>query len=412
MSIKNIVIVNDRAYISGGAGKVAFISGKELARRGYRVIVFAAAAPIDKSLEEAGVKVVCLGQHGILQEKNRLRAAVQGIWNIKAYKEFKRLLIALNPHETIIHFHGWTKALSASVLFAASQYEIPIAVTIHDYFLFCPNGGLYNYTTHKLCNKHPCSCTCYFTNCDSRNYLQKIWRSTRSIIQKKILYRAHGKIFFISIGETNFKLSYNALNPYAKKWYHVQNPIELNRNKPVDICSNDKYLFIGRLSPEKGINLFCQALTDLGLSGIVLGNGDGTIKDDLQNQYSNIDFVGWITGYDMEQKIRKGKALIFSSLWYEGAPLTIPEMMSYGIPCIVPDKCAASEMVVDGQTGYVFKIGDVESLKDSILKYEKTDRIQMQKNIIKNFHPENYSLEYHVNRLEEVYKDIMRSHLE
>lgn len=408
MSIKNIVIVNDRAYVSGGAGKVAFMSGKELARRGYRVIVFAAAAPIDKSLEEAGVEVICLGQHGILQEKNRLKAAVQGIWNVKAYKEFKRLLTTLNPHETIIHFHGWTKALSASVLFAASRYKIPIAVTIHDYFLFCPNGGLYDYTTHKICNKHPYSCSCYLTNCDSRNYLQKIWRILRLYIQNKTLCK-NKKITFLYISEMSKKNSLPYL-PQGTRMMYLPNPVELGDNETVNISNNEYYLYLGRLSPEKGADLFCKALTELGLKGLLVG--DGHIKQELQTKYPHMEFAGWASGERKKQLMRRAKALIFPSLWYETFGLTVAEAKSYGIPCIVPDRCAASEQVEDGITGYIFKIGDVESLKKAIIKYEKTDIIQMQKNIQESFHPENFSLDNHIKRLESVYADIMRSHLE
>lgn len=407
MSVKNIIIVNDFAYINGGAGKVALMSAKALAKRNYHVIVFAAVEPIDNSLKDIGIEIICTEQNDILREKNRLKAAVQGIWNVKAYKELKRLLATLNPYETIIHFHGWSKALSASVLFAASRYEIPIAVTIHDYFLFCPNGGLYNYNTHKICDKQPYSCTCYFTNCDSRNYPQKIWRSMRGIVQKEILNRMRNCISFISIGETNRRVSFDSLNPYAKKWYNVQNPIELNGNEPVNISSNSKYLFIGRLSPEKGVDLFCQALTELELSGIVLGDCSGSIKEDLQKRYPNIEFTGWLTGHDMQKRITEGKALIFPSLWYEGAPLTIPEMMSFGIPCIVPDKCAASEMIIDGQTGYVFKIGDINSLKKAILKYEQTDIKQMQRQMLSTFSRENYTEEKHIYKLIKIYEEVL-----
>lgn len=405
--IRNILIINDYAHINGGAGKVALMSAKALSNRNYRVIVFTAVAPIDKSLEGAGVEIICTGQNDILHEKNKLKAAVQGIWNMKAYKVFRKILTTLNPHETIIHFHSWNKALSISILYAATRSHIPIAITIHDYFLFCPNGGIYEYPTRKICEKKPYSCACYFNNCDSRNYVQKLWRSVRGIIQKKIvLDRMHKNIFFISIGETNHHLAYKYLNSYAKKLYNIQNPIELNRHEPVDICSNNKYLFIGRLSPEKGVYLFCQALTDLGLSGIVLG--DGRIKDNLRKRYPNIEFAGWLTGSDMEGKIREGKALLFPSLWYEGAPLTIPEIMSYGIPCIVPDKCAASELVDDGKTGYVFKIGDINSLKETILRYEQTNVGNMQQNIKKTFHFDNFSMDSHIRTLIAAYNDMVQ----
>ena len=60
---------------------------------------------------------------------------------------------------------------------------------------------------------------------------------------------------------------------------------------------------------------------------------------------------------------KKAKALVFTSLCYETFGLSVAEARSYGIPCIVPDSCAASEQVIDGETGYLFKTGNLDSLK-------------------------------------------------
>lgn len=94
---------------------------------------------------------------------------------------------------------------------------------------------------------------------------------------------------------------------------------------------------------------------------------------ELKEKYPKIVFCGWVDGEEKEKFILKGKGLIFPSLWYEGSPLTILEMKSCGIPCIVPDKCAASEDIKDGFTGFVFQTGSLYSLKKAIMKYEKVD---------------------------------------
>ena len=62
--------------------------------------------------------------------------------------------------------------------------------------------------------------------------------------------------------------------------------------------------------------------------------------------------------------------------------LVVAEMKSYGIPCIVPDRCAASEQIEEGKTGYIFESGNLESLKECICKYEQTDIIKLQNNIL------------------------------
>lgn len=401
--LKTIVIINDCAYVSGGAGKVAFMSAKALASLGYRVIAFTAAGPIDQFLIDASVEVICLGQKDILQEKNKLKAMMQGIWNNLAYTRFKELLQTLDPTTTVLHFHGWSKSLSSSVLSAASEFSFPVVVTMHDYFLHCPNLGLYNYRTQQICHKTPSSFCCYVSNCDSRNYVIKLWRSVRGMVQKCILRKFRKRIDFIYIGETNKKVSMPSLDRYAHSWNFVQNPIDLNLHNPVEITKNDKYLFVARLSAEKGIEMFCEALTQLELKGIVLG--DGPLRANIEKKYPNIEFAGWVTGKEMDAKIRECKALLFPSLWYEGAPLTIPEMLSYGIPCIVPDQCAASELIEDGKNGFIFKSGNLESLKEVVLKFENTDILSIQNYIKKTFDCKKYSLERHIEILLKVYND-------
>ena len=98
--VSNIIIVNDFAFINGGAGSVAIRTACELSRRGKRVFFFAGVAPVDACLEATGVKVFCLNQYDILNNSNRLEAIIQGLWNQKAYKEFDKLLSSLDLQKT------------------------------------------------------------------------------------------------------------------------------------------------------------------------------------------------------------------------------------------------------------------------------------------------------------------------
>lgn len=403
--LKNILIVNDFAFVNGGAGKVAISSAIGLSRLGYNVTLFTAVGPIDESLKDTNVKVVCLWQKDILSDPNRLRAVRQGVWNKLAKKELSKLLTGLNQNETIVHFHAWIKALSPSVLKAVAELEFKTVITLHDYFLFCPNGGLFNYQTLKICDKKASSTKCLFCNCDVRSYSQKIWRYIRQIVQWKVMKEIRN-INIIYISELNKKVSYLYLENISKKWYFIKNPVDINEQLAVDIQHNNKYLFMARLSSEKGIDLFCKAMRDLHLKGYVLG--DGYLKEKLRTEYPEIEFHGWVTGKKKSDLISQCKVLVFPSLWYEGAPLTIIEMKSYGIPCIVPDNCSASEEIIDDETGFIFKSGDLRSLKNAILKFEKADKLYMQQKIMETFKLENYTLKKHCTQLINVYKDILQ----
>ncbi len=403
MKLKNVIIVNDFAHVNGGVGQVAFSSAKELSHRGYNVVLFTAVSPIDESLEIDGVKVVCLAQKDILTEKNRLRAIVQGCWNKKAYDAFKDLLRVYCPSDTIIHLHGWMKALSPSVLAVTAKTNFKVVLTLHDYFTFCPNGGLFNYQSKKICEVKPSSVACLCTNCDARNYPQKVWRYVRQMFQNYFL-RKNKNLTIVYISDTNRRVSELALKGIAKKWCFVQNPVSLV-NEVIDISNNDKYLFMGRLSEEKGCVLFCQAIKDLNLKGVVIG--DGYLRGKLERDFPNIEFKGWLSGTEKHDVIKEAKCFVFPSLWYEGAPLTIVEMKSCGLPAIVPNKCSASEEIKDGVTGYVFEYGNLDSLKAAILKFENSNIVNFQENVTNSFDATKYSRACHVDSLLSVYNDAL-----
>ena len=402
--VRNIIIINDFAHINGGAGKVAISSAIGLSGLGYDVVLFSAVPPVCKELAGSNVKVICLGQADILNDSDRARAMVNGIWNNLARNEFRKLLSAYNPDDTIVHCHAWIKALSASVLDVAAERGFRSVITLHDYFLFCPNGGLFNYRTSRICDKKASSLDCLLCNCDARNYPQKVWRYIRQIFQWHALKKA-GKVNVIYISELNRKVSLPYLGSVTGKWYYVCNPVELGNGVKVDIVNNKKYLCIARLSKEKGVELFCKAMTDLHLDGCVLG--DGYLMEELKGKYKNVDFVGWVDGKEKDEHLGKATCFVFPSLWYETFGLVVTENLSRGIPCIVGDKNAACELVDDGETGFIFKSGNLESLKAAIMKYEKSDKQYMQDKIIETFDADKFSLKCHCQRLIEVYADIL-----
>ena len=407
--LKNIIIVNDRAYIDGGAGYVAITSAIALAKRRYNVILFSAIGPIDSSLKESGVKVICLNQCGILEDRNRLRAIVQGIWNNKAYKELNKTLDKLNKDETIVHVHAYSKALSASIFAAVAKSGFKLVVTLHEFFTICPNGGLFNYRLNKICHVHPSSFRCYLCNCDSRNYFQKIWRSLRQVVLNKAIAMNY-KIHMFTISDLTEKIfkekeSWISRSKIQLCFTRINNPVNLTNNKIVDISNNDIYVMIARISIEKGVDLFCEAITDLGLKGRVLGAG--YLLEEYKKKYPKIEFVGWVSGKEKEKCLSDCKALILPSVWYETFGLVVAEMKSMGIPSIVPDKSAAAEQIIDNETGFIFNIGNVESLKKTIIKCENTNLSIMQENILKSFDSTSFSCELHTMKLIDEYNKIL-----
>ena len=99
--------------------------------------------------------------------------------------------------------------------------------------------------------------------------------------------------------------------------------------------------------------MFCEAITRANVKGIVIG--EGIEYEKLRNQYTNIEFSGWKTAKEMSTIIPKCRCLIMSSICYEGAPLTIPEIQGgYSLPCIVPTPSGAVDYICDEKNGLIF----------------------------------------------------------
>lgn len=368
----NIIIVNDFDYIQGGASKVAIDTANLLAEKNENINVyfFSGDHSSSSNLNEKVIKI-CTNQGEALKDKNKFRGCINGIYNFKAKKTLNNLLKTLDYQKTIIHVHGWTKSLSCSVFDVAFRKKYKIVLTMHDYFTACPNGGYFDYKLNEICKFKPLSLKCIKCNCDSRNYFFKIYRMLREFIQNKVVKLNLKLTDVISISEFSEKILRKTLNTNTRI-YRIYNPIDLDEDiTKIDYKKNKYYLYVGRISKEKGVDIFCQAITELNLKGIVVGDGDEKYK--LENKYKNIEFTGWKNSHEVKEYMKNAKALIMPSRWYEGAPLTPLEALQYGIPSFVSNNCAASDIINEkNKTGKTFNL-NIDDLKKCIKEFQNQE---------------------------------------
>lgn len=403
--VKDVIVVCDYAYIEGGASRVAHESAMGLAELGYNVTLFTAVGPVSDELKNSKVNIVCLDQSDILHNKNRFDAVKQGIYNDKAEKQFKALLKEHSRKNTIIHIHTYTKGLSSAVFKVADEEHFKTVVTIHDYFLICPNGGLYNYKRHRICELKPMSVECICTNCDSRTYGHKIFRVLRQRRQNKNVWNFED-LNFIFISEFQRK-QFLRRKKIASRTYYLENPINFINRYKVDCAHNKVYLYMGRLTDDKGIRIFCEGVTKANVKGIVVGTGP--LLEELKTEYSNITFTGWVNKKDMKQYLDKTRCFVFPSTYYEASPLTPLEMMACGIPCIVSDKNSSSALIDDGSNGFLYDGYSSDELAKRIEETLDDDKIisSMSYMLYEQFDINKYSLEHHVKNLTDIYNNIM-----
>jgi len=389
--LKNVVVINDFDYIQGGASKVAIQTANLLKENNPDLnVYFFSGAHDSKSNLSSDVISICTNQGESLKSKNKLKGAIDNLYNFKAKKLLKELLLTLDRDETIIHVHGWTKCLSSSVFDIAFKMNFKLVLTLHDYFTACPNGGYFNYQKNEIWTVKPFSLRYILNNCDSRNYFFHLYRLLRFFIQDKIVKLNERLTDVITISDFSENILRKTLNPNTHI-HRVYNPIDLDPNREiVDYTKNDYFLYVGRISKEKGVDVFCEGVTKANKKGVVVG--DGSELEKLKNKYPNIEFVGWKNSQEVKEYMKKAKALIIPSRWYEAAPLTPIEALQYGIPIISSDCNATVDYLENGINGCMFSI-EINNLSDIVLNFSDEYKPELQTQYRNNY----------IKRLLEVY---------
>lgn len=397
-----IVICSDFAAITGGQAKVAIESAIGLKKQGHRVIFFAATAAPDPSLAAAGIELISLGQHDILSHPSALGAAIQGIWNTDAATALARLLTGLPRDNTVIHVHGWAKALSPHIAGPIAKSGLPAAYTLHEYFMFCPNGGFFNYQTSAVCTLKPLSLDCWRTHCDVRKYPHKLWRAARQVYAEHIAHLPDVFSDYITISAFEETIVDSYIPKRARR-HRLPNPVAVeDLGQKADPAKGD-IIFVGRLSPEKGAFLFAEAARKIGLVPVFIG--DGHIAGELAARYPEAKLLGWQKGDDLRKLMRNARALVFPSLWYETQGLTALEAKALGVPVIVADNCAARDEIEDGVTGLWFKSGDAVDLARALKEMGDDARVTaLSRAAYRSYWSAPYTLDRHIAGLVAIYR--------
>jgi glycosyltransferase involved in cell wall biosynthesis len=351
------IILNDFCYVQGGASKVAIDEAVALQGAGVDVTFLAAVGAPCEALTDAGVRVLSLGQPELLEVWRHPGAALRSAWNSPAFAAMRSLLARHDPSRTVVHLHGYTKALSTSPALAARLAGIATVCTLHDFFAACPNGAFYDYRRQEPCQRRALSTSCMLTNCDKRHPLHKSYRVVRGVAQRHYARFPDSVRDFIALSYRSAELLLPYLSP-GSQLYPLSNIIDVPRRAPVDVANNRALLVLGRLDAEKGVTLAAAAAQQAGVP--IVFAGDGPLRAAMQANGATV--TGWLDSAGVSQTLGEARCLVFPSRWYETFGLVVEEAAARGVPAIVSDVCAAAERVVDGVTGWVFRSGDVDDL--------------------------------------------------
>lgn len=143
--------------------------------------------------------------------------------------------------------------------------------------------------------------------------------------------------------------------------------------------------FAGRLSPEKGPDLFCELAARAKADPRFAGTewhvwGDGPMRLDLEARYGScVTFHGVAT--DMDAVWSRVGLLVMPSR-SEGVPLAALEAAALGIPVLASRVGGLPTVVVDGRTGWLFQAGDLDQAMLGLTAWQsarQSDSVQLRR---------------------------------
>ena len=356
-----VVVLNDFCFVQGGASKVAIDEAVGLAESGCDVTFLGAVGPVCEALQRAPLRAVCLHQPHLLSVARHPAVALQSIANRAATRALREILAGVDPRRTVVHLHGYTKALSTAPLRAARAAGVPVVCTLHDFFAACPNGAFFDYVQSAPCTRAALSPSCIAANCDKRARAHKLFRVVRGAAQRLAGFPS-GVRHFVTLSRRSAEIMRPYL-PSGARLTPIANVIETTFAAPVAVADNRALIHVGRLDAEKGILLLAQAAAAAGRE--VRFVGDGPLREALEAQ-SHVTVTGWLTAAGVQQELSSARALAFPSLWYETYGLVVAEAASRGVPALVSDIAAPAERVRHGITGWHVRSGDLAAWTSAI----------------------------------------------
>lgn len=286
------------------------------------------------------------------------------IYSIEARKKIKIVLEDFKPD--VVHMNNINYQLTPSIIYEIQKCGIPMVQTVHDAQMACPNHRLYIEKTGEICEK--CVSGSYI-NCLKTKCMQG--STVKSLIATIESYYYHIKNTYNMVDRyvcpSKFiaeKIKQSGVNDNRiTVMYNFSDPIP---ELPEKLDIEPYILYFGRLSQEKGISTLISVCRQLQNIKFIFA-GTGPLADELKG-ISNIEFVGFKSGKELQSLIRNAAFSIYPSEWYENCPLSVIESQALGTPVIGSDLGGIKELIDHKQTGFIFKGRNAEKLKCAIVE--------------------------------------------
>jgi len=386
----NITILHNHYQHAGGEDRVFHMEADLLEERGH--VVTRHTVDNDRAMGMNPVKLGALT-----------------IWNAQEYAALRRQL--RHTRTEIVHVHNTLPLLSPSVYYAAQAEGAAVVQTLHNYRFVCPSGLL-------LRNSKPCE-LCVGKPLAWPGVLHACYRGSRpataTIATMLTLHR--------TAGTYRHRVNrYIALSQFAKaKYVEGGLPVERIRVKPnflphdpgIGSGSGGYALYVGRLSPEKGIDVLLEAWRTLGtrLPLHVIGEGPmaSRVAEEAES-HNGVAFLGAVPPHEVAGHMGRAVAVVVPSISYETFGLVAIEAFASGTPVIASGLGALAEIVSHKRNGLHFSPGSASELVNAVNSLlDQPRRLEAMRGAARREYAAHYTAEANYRQLVDIYAQALES---
>lgn len=337
-----VLVVHNAYTYRGGEDSVRELEERLLVSHGHQVDTFL----------DSNDRIADLGSVG---------TAARTIWSSGAYRGLRQRLRDTRPD--VVHVHNTFPLISPAAYYAARHEGVPVVQTLHNYRLLCLNSFLYR-------DGHVCE-DCVGRTTPWPGVLHACYRDSRPgslvVATMLVVHRALGTWrrmvdAYIVLTEFERRKMLEAGLPTDR--IHVK-PNFVDPDPGVGPHAADSVLFVGRLSPEKGIVTLLAAWRQLPrpVPLRIIGTGPlAPMVEAAAAELPNVEWLGPQPASEVARLMGDALAVIFPSEWYETFGRVAIEAQAVGTPVIAANIGAIAELVGEGRTGIYFAPGDAADL--------------------------------------------------
>lgn len=297
--------------------------------------------------------------------------------------------------------------------------ECPAVYSLHNHDPYCPSGTKYLFARNACCDRtiSPLGCTWgrYIDGCGSRIPSRVVTDIRDSYQYLRVLKTLNIPVITYSNYVRNQLLQHGFPPQQVVTLYYGIEPPKLTAYPLThDIHRAQRFLFVGRIVPDKGLSWLLKALAKLpsSIQLDIAGEGwDQPRLEQLARQLGISDRItwhGWCDGEALDRLYQQCLALIFPSVWPEPAGIVTLEAYARYRPVIASQVGGIPEHIRPQETGLLVPPNDVHQLATAI--GELAQNYHRARTIGETGHAyflERFTLDHHVHRLREIYAWVM-----